>query len=116
MPGVRCDPYFDEYRQSRPSPASLPGSREAAQGYVAAPMLGTPDLAHARKLFVITSGKASSVNRAAAGAARVPIRQRSRCGQPDEVSRQCPDGADAGRHGGSPRVAAQERYRRPRRV
>ena len=37
---------------------------KASQGYVAAPVLGNPDLAHARKLFVITSGKASSVNRA----------------------------------------------------
>jgi 3-hydroxyisobutyrate dehydrogenase-like beta-hydroxyacid dehydrogenase len=33
----------------------------AGQGYVAAPVLGNPDLASARKLFVIASGAASSV-------------------------------------------------------
>ena len=37
---------------------------EAAQGYVAAPVLGSPDLARARKLFVVASGAAASVNRA----------------------------------------------------
>ncbi len=35
----------------------------AGQGYVAAPVLGNPDLAHARKLFVIVSGAAASVAR-----------------------------------------------------
>jgi 3-hydroxyisobutyrate dehydrogenase-like beta-hydroxyacid dehydrogenase len=35
----------------------------AGQGYVAAPVLGNPDLARARKLFVIASGAGSSVAR-----------------------------------------------------
>jgi 3-hydroxyisobutyrate dehydrogenase-like beta-hydroxyacid dehydrogenase len=37
---------------------------EAAQEYIAAPVLGNPDLARTRKLFVIVSGAAASVNRA----------------------------------------------------
>ena len=36
---------------------------KAGQEYVAAPVLGNPDLAQARKLFVIASGADSSVNR-----------------------------------------------------
>jgi len=36
----------------------------AGQGYVAAPVLGNPDLAHTRKLFVIASGAASAIARA----------------------------------------------------
>jgi 3-hydroxyisobutyrate dehydrogenase-like beta-hydroxyacid dehydrogenase len=35
----------------------------AGQGYVAAPVLGNPDLARARKLFVIASGAAASLTR-----------------------------------------------------
>jgi 3-hydroxyisobutyrate dehydrogenase-like beta-hydroxyacid dehydrogenase len=35
----------------------------AGQGYVAAPVLGNPDLAHARKLFVIAAGVPSAVTR-----------------------------------------------------
>ena len=35
----------------------------AGQGYVAAPVLGNPDAAHGRKLFVIASGAAASVAR-----------------------------------------------------
>ena len=33
----------------------------AGHGYVAAPVLGNPDLAHARKLFVIAAGAAPAV-------------------------------------------------------
>lgn len=36
----------------------------AGQGYVAAPVLGNPDLAHARKLFVIVAGAASALTTA----------------------------------------------------
>jgi 3-hydroxyisobutyrate dehydrogenase-like beta-hydroxyacid dehydrogenase len=39
------------------------GHEKAGQGYVAAPVLGNPDLARARGLFVIVSGAGSSVNR-----------------------------------------------------
>ena len=35
----------------------------AGQGYVAAPVLGNPDLAHARKLFVIAAGVPSAVTK-----------------------------------------------------
>ena len=35
----------------------------AGQGYVAAPVLGNPDLAHERKLFVIAAGEPSSVRK-----------------------------------------------------
>ena len=35
----------------------------AGQGYVAAPVLGNPDLAQARKLFVIVSGASPAVGR-----------------------------------------------------
>jgi 3-hydroxyisobutyrate dehydrogenase-like beta-hydroxyacid dehydrogenase len=35
----------------------------AGQGYVAAPVLGNPDLAHARKLFVIAAGAAPAVTK-----------------------------------------------------
>jgi 3-hydroxyisobutyrate dehydrogenase-like beta-hydroxyacid dehydrogenase len=37
----------------------------AGQGYVAAPVLGNPDLAHARKLFVIGAGVPSAVTKVA---------------------------------------------------
>jgi 3-hydroxyisobutyrate dehydrogenase-like beta-hydroxyacid dehydrogenase len=37
----------------------------ARQGYVAAPVLGNPDLAHARKLFVIAAGEPSAVTKIA---------------------------------------------------
>ena len=108
-------------RQSRPSSASLPGSREGSSGICRRPGARQPGSRPRAETFRhhLWQGIVREPGFAAAratGAARVPIRQRSRCRQPDEVSRQCPDGADAGRHGGSPRVAAQERYRRPRRV
>lgn len=39
--------------------------KHARQGYVAAPVLGNPDLAHARKLFVIAAGEPSAVTEVA---------------------------------------------------
>jgi 3-hydroxyisobutyrate dehydrogenase-like beta-hydroxyacid dehydrogenase len=39
--------------------------KHATQGYVAAPVLGNPDLAHARKLFVIAAGEPSAVTKVA---------------------------------------------------
>ena len=42
----------------------LQAHEEAGQQYVAAPVLGNPDLARARKLFVIASGPAAALSRA----------------------------------------------------
>jgi len=44
--------------------------REAGQGYVASPVLGNPDLAHTRQLFIIGAGAESSLERA------LPLMQR----------------------------------------
>jgi 3-hydroxyisobutyrate dehydrogenase-like beta-hydroxyacid dehydrogenase len=85
----------------------------AGQGYVAAPVLGNPDLAEARKLFVIVAG-ASPEGPGFAGArpawATVVFSGgRSRCRQSHESGGQCPHGSYLAKHGRGFGVAAQGR-------
>ena len=77
----------------------------AGQGYVAAPVLGNPDLAEARKLFVIVAGASPVLDRL--GQRLFLPGGRSRRRQPDEGSGQRTYGSYLAKQGSG--VAAQGR-------